>query len=316
MASQNLSVALKPADTHSSVIIRMKRKRQAAPLESFFIESDSTERTFAKPKPKNSTQNKTVFIRTTSIDMTSPTESCINKVLEHNLVMNSTVAKDDIGGQMKRLKLGDMADKPIEHLNKPSNSVQVFDIVQNTVTDEYTLLPCAQNQTESSPPKPVVTCNGDEMIREILPHQHPSTEEDNYVYDLYLTEEADLSIFDDPTSILINPLEYDITWVDPVTKAPHEHYLDEYDDDELTDDSNGENNSRNDYPEQPDSDSEEYGTRYVSDRDFYPDSFDYFDSNQETNYNDPWAGDLSACYLKREKDLYYDDDEVLRSDDD
>ena len=308
MASQNLP--LQSADTpNNSVIIRMKRKRHAAPLESFFIESETAEKTLIKPKLNNSgAQSKAVFIRTTSIDLTTPTENCIDKVLGHSLTNN------DIGGQMKKLKLGDMTETPIDNSNKTSNSVQVFDIVQDSVTEEYTLFPCAQTQPDESP-KPVIICNGDEMIREILPNP-PSTADNTYVYDLYLTEEADLSMFDDPTSILINPLEYDITWVDPITKVPHQHYLDEYDDDELTDDSNGENHSRNDYPEQPDSDPEYgYSSRYDPDRDLYP---DYFQCNQKANCNesnDPWASDLSAHYLKREKDLYDDDDEVLKSDD-
>ena len=310
MASHSQSVTLQPADTHNSVIIRMKRKRQAAPLESFFIESDATERTFLKSKPKNS---KTVFVRTTSIDPSSPTESCMGTVLGHHLA-KSSVPGDEIGGKMKRLKLGDMAATPTEDSNKAPNSVHVFDIVQDSITDEYTLLPSDLTQTETHAPyKPIVTCNGDEMIREILPnpHQQSPTSDDTYVYDLYLTEDADLSMFDDPTSILINPLEYDINWVDPVTKVPHPHYLDELDDDELTDDSNAENHSRNEYPEQPDSDSasdNEYSSRY--ERDSYP---GYFQCNQNANLNDPWASELS--HLKREKDLYYDD-EVLRSDED
>lgn len=284
-------------DTHNSVVIRMKRKRQAPPMESFFIDK-TNDGIFAKPKPtKIGSQHKTVFVRTTSIDVTTPTETGISKVLGQN----------DIGGQMKRLKLGDTDNSKEESAN-----LQVYDIVQDIETDQYTLLPSAQPQNIPSP-KLVVTCNGEEMIREILPNTQPYLQPDdcNYVYDLYLTEGADLSMFDDPTSILINPLEYDITWVDPVTKAPHNHYFDDYNVTGLSDDSNDETNWRNEYPEEPDSDLDqeidrEYSSRFVPEQeDYYTGDFDYFNSNQAALYNDPWAGELSGMYLKQEGDLYY-----------
>ena len=288
-------------ESQSSVVIRMKRKRQAPPLESFFIDKTG-DRMFAKPKlTKIGSQHKTVFIRTTSIDLTTPTETGISKVLGQN----------DIGNQMKRLKLGDR-DNPIE---EPAN-LQIYDIVQDLETEQFTLLPFAQPQNIPSP-KPVVTCNGEEMIREILPNTQLYVQPDdcNYVYDLYLTEGADLSMFDDPTSILINPLEYDITWVDPVTKATH-NYFDDYDVTGLSDDSNDEANWRNEYPEEPDSDlsqeiDREYSSRFVPEQeDYYTGDFDYFNPNQAALYNDPWAGELSGMYLKQEGDVYYNVDEI------
>ncbi|KAI6652093.1 hypothetical protein LOD99_4638 [Oopsacas minuta] len=285
------------ADPQNSVIIRMKRKRQAPPLESFFIESDNSDRKFVEPK--------TVFIRTTSIDMITPTEDKISEFLGGN----------DLGGKMKKLKLGD-----IEHSNAEinNNSLQVFDIVQDSVTDTFTLQPYSQPKTAPNP-KPVVTCNGDELIREILPNSNQNIQpiDYDYVYDLYLTDGADLSMFDDPTMVLINPLEYDVTWVDPVTKAPHAHYFDEFEHTGLSDDdSNEETNWRNDYPEIPDSDLEqeidrEYSSKYIPEQeDYYTGDFDEYRSNQAALYNDPWAGDLSAQYLEDEKDLYYNDGDI------
>ena len=294
MATQE-QMACQLVEPQSSVVIRMKRKRQAPPLESFFIDK-SDDGVFAKPKAtKIGSQHKTVFIRTTSIDLTTPTETGISKILGHN----------DMGIQMKRLKLGG-TDNPME---EPA-SLQVYDIVQDLVTEEFTLLPLAQPQNIPSP-KPVVTCNGEEMIREILPNSqpYPQPDDSNYVYDLYLTDGADLSMFDDPTSILINPLEYDITWVDPVTKAA-DHYFDDYDVTGLSDDSNDETNWRNEYPEEPDSDLDqeidrEYSSRFVPEQeDYYTGDFDYFNSNQAPLYNDPWAGELSCMYLKQENDIY------------
>ena len=253
--------------------------------------------------------------------MTSPINCEIAKVLSSESE-KKMAGKDDIGIKMKKLKLGELEtkakDKPKQVLTDstdPSvNNIQVFDMSKDVKTETLTIKSISTPQPPTHPP--VVTCNGDQMIREIIgPKVHQNADDQNYVYDLYYTEDADLSLFNDPSAILINPLDYDITWTDPIANSKYSLYDEDYYGDGVSDDSNDECNWRNEYGEEPDSDSEveidrmhycKYGTEMGE---YDLSSFD--DSESRTN---PWLSEMAKYHIG--KDLsYYDNDESLLSDD-